>query len=53
MIKVSEEDLHHHLKGRMAQRGITQEELEKVLNEGREATGRQLGAPWKSLCIRV
>ena len=43
MIKISEADLHPHLKARMSQRGITMEEIEKVLNEGLEATDTKPG----------
>ncbi len=43
MIEISEEDLHPHLKARMSQRGITIQEIEKVLNEGREATDAKPG----------
>ena len=57
MIEISEADLHPHLKARMSQRGITIEEIERVLNEGWEATdakpGTQTWNPWKSICIRV
>jgi hypothetical protein len=43
LIKISDDDLHPHLKARMAQRGITKEEIERVLNEGWEATDAKLG----------
>jgi len=43
MIMISEADLHPHLKARMSQRGITMEEIEKVLNEGLEATDTKPG----------
>lgn len=43
MIEISEADLHPHLKARMSQRGITIEEIERVLNEGREATDAKPG----------
>lgn len=43
MIKISEADLHAHLKARMAQRGITREEIEKTLNEGWKAKDAKSG----------
>lgn len=43
MIEISEADLHPHLKARMSQRGITIEEIERVLNEGWEATDAKPG----------
>ena len=42
-IKVTEEDLHPHLKARMQQRGITRQEIERTLNEGWEATDAKPG----------
>jgi len=42
-IKLTEADLHPHLKARMRQRGITREELERTLNEGWEATDTKPG----------
>ena len=38
MIKISEGDLHSHIKKRMLQRGIMVEEIETALNDGWEAT---------------
>ena len=43
MIKIAKSDLHSHLKARMSQRGITIEEIEAVLNGGREATDAKPG----------
>ena len=43
MIEISEADLHPHLKARMSQRGITIEEIERVLIEGGEATDAKPG----------
>jgi hypothetical protein len=43
LIEISEADLHPHLKARMSQRGITIEEIERVLNEGWEATDAKPG----------
>jgi hypothetical protein len=37
-IKLTEADLHPHIKARMRQRGITREEVERTLNEGWKAT---------------
>jgi hypothetical protein len=42
-IKITESDLHPHLKARMLQRGIRIEEIETVLNQGWEATDAKLG----------
>ena len=36
--RISESDLHPHLKARMEQRGVTLEELERTLDEGWSAT---------------
>lgn len=33
-IRIKESDVHHHLKTRMQQRGISIEEIEVVINEG-------------------
>jgi hypothetical protein len=37
LIQITEDDLHTHLQARMAQRGISKEELERTLNEGWKA----------------
>ena len=42
-IKITEEDLHPHLKARMRQRGITLQEVVRTLNQGREATDAKPG----------
>ena len=42
-IKITESDLHSHLKARMLQRGIRIEEIETVLNQEWEATDAKLG----------
>ncbi len=42
-IKITEKDLHPHLKARMQQRGVTLHEIERTLNEGWEATDAKLG----------
>jgi len=42
-IRVTEADLHPHLRARMHQRGITREEIEQTLNEGWEATDAKPG----------
>ena len=36
-MKIKESDLHHHLKARMLQRGITKEEIETTINKGWDA----------------
>ncbi len=52
MIKISESDLHQHLKTRMSQRGITTDELEAVLNEGWEAKDAKAGTLGKILVFK-
>ena len=47
MIKISDADLHPHLRARMAQRGITLEEIERVLEEGWEAKDAKSGTTGK------
>jgi Domain of unknown function (DUF4258) len=42
-IRLTDADLHDHLKARMAQRGIITEEVEQALNEGWEATDAKQG----------
>lgn len=48
-VHLSDADLHPHLRARMAQRGVTREELERTLNEGREATDARPGTLGKVL----
>ena len=43
MIKISDADLHAHLKARMEQRGITKAEIERTLNDGWEAKDAKSG----------
>jgi hypothetical protein len=43
MIKISDADIHSHLKARMAQRGITRDEIETTLNEGWNAKDAKPG----------
>lgn len=43
LIKISDADLHAHLKARMEQRGVTKDEIEKTLNEGWEAEDAKPG----------
>ena len=42
-MEVTDENLHDHLKARMVQRGITREEIERVLAEGWEALDAKPG----------
>lgn len=37
LVKISDGDLHFHLRARMSQRGVTVEEIQTVLNRGWEA----------------
>jgi len=48
-VRLSDADLHPHLRARMAQRGVTREELERTLNEGWEATDARPGTLGKVL----
>lgn len=50
-IKLSEIDLHAHLKRRMAQRGITLPELEQAINFGWDAPSAKPGTMGKVLVI--
>ena len=43
MIKISDADIHNHLKARMVQRGITRDEIETTLNEGWNAKDTKPG----------
>ena len=52
MIKIADGDLHPHLKARMAQRGITKDEMEKVLNEGWPAADAKSGTLGKVLVFQ-
>jgi len=47
--RISEADLHPHLRARMRQRGVTQEEIEQTLNEGWRATDAKLGTLGKTM----
>ena len=46
-VRITAEDLHDHLKARMAQRGISVEEAEQALNDGWEATDAKQGTAGK------
>ncbi|MFA0784769.1 DUF4258 domain-containing protein [Fervidibacter sacchari] len=41
--RVTEKDIHPHLRARMEQRGVTLEEIERTLNEGWDATDAKPG----------
>jgi len=47
--RISEADLHPHLRARMRQRGVTQEEIEQTLNEGWRATDAKPGTLGKTM----
>jgi len=47
--RISEADLHPHLRARMRQRGVTQEEIEQTLNEGWRATDAKPGTLGKTI----
>jgi hypothetical protein len=42
-IKLSASDFHTHLEARMSQRGVTKEELQRILDEGWEADDAKAG----------
>ena len=46
-VKISEADLHPHLRARMRQRGVTLEEMERALSEGWEAIDAKSGTKGK------
>jgi len=48
-MKLDDSDFHPHLRARMLQRGITKEEVEKVLNDGWEADDAKPGTLGKAL----
>lgn len=49
-VRVTDKDLHSHLKARLQQRGITIQELERALNEGWEAADARAGT-WGKVMI--
>jgi len=50
-LQIAEKDLHTHLKARMAQRGVTREEIEQTLNEGWEAADAHPGTQGKVMVL--
>ena len=50
-IKLSEADIHPHLRARMAQRGVSKDEIEKTLEKGEEARDAKLGTYGKFLIL--
>lgn len=46
-IRITEADLHPHLRARMLQRGIRREEIERTLNEGWAALDAKPGTVGK------
>ncbi len=48
-LRVSEKDLHPHLQARMAQRGVTLEEIQRALDEGWIATDGRVGTVGKTI----
>jgi len=49
--RVTEKDIHPHLRARMEQRGVTLEEIERTLNEGWDATDAKPGTFGKVFLI--
>ena len=50
-VRISDERIHPHLQARMTQRGITREELDRTLNEGREALDAKPSTKGKVLVL--
>lgn len=48
-IQIIEADLHPHLRARMTQRGVNQEQIEQTLNEDWEATDAKPGTLGKTM----
>ena len=48
-IRITDADLHPHLRARMHQRGISRKEIERTLNEGWEASDAKSGTLGKVL----
>ena len=46
---LTDADLHPHLRARMAQRGVTAQEIERTLIDGWQATDARPGTPGKVL----
>jgi hypothetical protein len=46
-MKINETDIHHHLKFRMLQRGISKEEIENTFNKGWSANDAKEGVKGK------
>lgn len=42
-VQITQTDLHPHIRARMHQRGVTRQEIQRVLNEGWEATDAKPG----------
>ena len=51
-IRITQADLHPHLRARMHQRGITLEEIQQTLNEGWEATDAKPGTSGRVMVFR-
>jgi len=48
-IKLSDSDMHHHLRARMLQRGIDKREIEQTLEKGKDAEDAKPGTYGKVL----
>jgi hypothetical protein len=48
-VKLSDSDIHPHLRIRMRQRGITKEEIEEALSRGKQAEDAKIGTYGKAL----
>lgn len=49
--RITDADLHPHVKARMDQRGIRREEIERTLNEGQEARDAKPGTLGRTMAF--
>ena len=49
--RITESDLHPHLKARMEQRGVTLEDIQRALDEGWLATDARVGVLAKAIVL--
>lgn len=50
--EIADSDFHQHLLTRMQQRGVTKDEIQMTLNEGKDATDCKPGTDGKVMCFR-
>lgn len=51
-IDLTDADFHQHITSRMSQRGISREEIQTTLNEGRNAEDCKSGTYGKVMCFQ-